>query len=129
DPAGMGKGGPSMTNTALTIVPLPVRAKALRSYGFMVETKRDSFSTVSITASVMAREPGKEHPINCANDGERDYDAPKIVQGLYLQGLRIRAFRSSARQGDLYEVYSPSVDYECLYGIDSQSAPKIAYTP
>jgi hypothetical protein len=65
----------------------------MREYGLLLETVSEH-GTEYIKLTVAVREPGKDHPVRCASDGEDEDDpnVPKHMRGLVLEGLGLYGF-------------------------------------
>ena len=63
-------------------------------YGLLIERKNE-YGTEYVSASVVRREPDKDYPLGCSNDGW-DGERPKHMVGTAMDGLGIKGFCSDS---------------------------------
>jgi hypothetical protein len=95
----------------------------VKKFGLLIE--RDTKDRTSyVAASLIGREDDREYPIGIS-DGLGDYERPKHLQGLALDGLSIRGFVSNSGDNSFIG-YDP--EYRNVYSVDLPLARKMART-
>jgi hypothetical protein len=100
--------------------------KAMKEYGLLIK-RENRYGTEHILVQVVCREPDREAPLGCSNDGERgwDGDVPKHLHGTQLDGLCCDGHVSDYGGGEFIG-FTP--EYREVYSIEMDKLARMSKT-